>query len=139
MQEKAEVLKKLFSEKKYTELVFEIETNLEEKYKTTPILNLLGACILLRTRGKKSKEDLIWASSIFKQAYLKERQTNHGLLALVNFINTSVDIKNFYEAEINFKEIFSYFEETHELHGHNEVLILAILRVYKYSLSWFVH
>tara|TARA_B100000780_G_scaffold100583_1_gene70227 strand:+ start:107 stop:1786 length:1680 start_codon:yes stop_codon:yes gene_type:complete len=132
MEEKAEVFKKLFSEKKYTELVFEIETNLEEKYKTTPVLNLLGACILLRTRGKKSKEDLVWASSIFKQAYLKERQTNHGLLALVNFINTSVDIKNFHEVEINFKEIFSYFEETHELHDHNEVLILAILRVYKY-------
>ena len=60
MQGKAEVLKKLFSEKKYTELVFEIETNFEEKYKTTPILNLLGACILLRTRGKKSKEEKLY-------------------------------------------------------------------------------
>tara|TARA_B110000483_G_scaffold43683_1_gene54546 strand:- start:456 stop:2138 length:1683 start_codon:yes stop_codon:yes gene_type:complete len=132
MEEKVEVLKKLFLEKKYTELIFEIETNLEEKYKTTPILNLLGACILLRTRGKKSKEDLAWASSVFKQAHLKERQTNHGLLALVNFINISVDIKTFYEVEINLKEIFSYFDEAQEFPDHNEVLILAILRVYKY-------
>lgn len=131
-EKKAKLLKKLFSEKKYTELIFEIETNLEEKYKTTPILNLLGACILLRTRGKKSKEDLAWASSIFKQAYLKERPTNHGLIALVNFINTSVDIKTFYKDEVNFKEIFSYFREAQELHDHNEFLILAILRVYKY-------
>ena len=131
MEEKSLIFKKLFYEKRYNELIFAIQTTLEEKKKTTPIQNLLGVCITLRSNGK-SKEDLLWATKIFKQAYLNENQTNDGLLSLVNFINTSVDSNNFFDTEVNFKEIFHYFKEANSFFGDNEGLILAILRVHKH-------
>jgi predicted O-linked N-acetylglucosamine transferase (SPINDLY family) len=131
MEEKKAKLKKLFFEKKYNELIFEIQTNIEIKHKNTAIQNLLGACITLRTDGK-SKEDLIWASKIFKEAYLSGKKTNDGLFALVNFINTSMDIKKDFDIEINFKEIVKFFEEAILFFPLSEKLILAILRVYKY-------
>ena len=131
MEEKKAKLKKLFFEKKYNELIFEIQTNIEIKHKNTAIQNLLGACITLRTDGK-SKEDLIWASKIFKEAYLSGKKTNDGLFALVNFINTSMDIKKDFDIEINFKEIVKFFEEAILFFPLSEKLILAILRVHKY-------
>ena len=131
MEEKSLIFKKLFYEKRYNELIFAIQTTLEEKKKTTPIQNLLGVCITLRSNGK-SKEDLLWATKIFKQAYLNENQTNDGLLSLVNFINTSVDSNNFFDTEVNFLEIFHYFKEANSFFGDNEGLILAILRVHKH-------
>ena len=63
MEEKSLTFKKLFYEKKYNELIFAIQTTPEKKQKTTPIQNLLGACITLRSNGK-SKEDLLWATKI---------------------------------------------------------------------------
>ena len=131
MEEKNVGLKKLFFEKKYNELIFEIQTNIEKKHKNTAIQNLLGACIALRTDGK-SKEDLIWATKIFKEAYESGNKTNDSLFALVNFINISMDIKKDFDIEINFKEIVKFFEEAILFFPHSEKLILAILRVYKY-------
>jgi len=131
MEEKNVGLKKLFFEKKYNELIFEIQTNIEKKHKNTAIQNLLGACIALRTDGK-SKKDLIWATKIFKEAYQSGNKTNDGLFALVNFINISMDIKKDFDIEINFREIFNFFEEAILFFPHSEKLILAILRVYKY-------
>ena len=131
MKEKNVGLKKLFFEKKYNELIFEIQTNIEKKHKNTAIQNLLGACIALRTDGK-SKEDLIWATKIFKEAYQSGNKTNDGLFALVNFINISMDIKKDFDIEINFKEIVKFFEEAILFFPLSEKLILAILRVHKY-------
>lgn len=131
MEEKNLAFRKLFFEKRYNELIFAIQTTLGEKQRTTPIQNLLGVCITLRS-NKKSKEDLLWATKIFKQAYLNGNQTNDGLRSLVNFINTSVDSSSFYNIEVNFKEILRYFKEATLFFGDHEELILAVLRVYKY-------
>ena len=131
MEEKILGLKRLFFEKKYNKLIFEIQTTIEKKHQNTAIQNLLGACITLRTDGK-SKEDLIWATKIFKEAYLGGNRTNDGLFALVNFINISMDVKKDFDIEVNFKEIFNFFEEAILIFPHSEKLILAILRVYKY-------
>ena len=82
MSEKNIYFQKLYLEKKYSEIITEIE-NLDEKQKSSSLLNLLGACKLLR----RDTNDLISANSHFRTAYLKEKTTKSGLEALINFIN----------------------------------------------------
>ena len=87
MDEKSSKINALFSEKKYEELIFFLET--EFKNKSSQTLNLLGVSRLFNSREKKS---LMLALSEFKQAYIKEKKTQFGLEALINFINTAVDL-----------------------------------------------
>ena len=83
-------IKKLFQEKKYTEIISQLDNNIISIRKNSGILNLLGACRLLK--GKSNKEDLSLALEDFRKAYLAENRTNHSKEAFVNFINVSVDL-----------------------------------------------
>ena len=87
MSEKNINFQKLYLEKKYSEIIKEIE-NLDEKQRSSGLLNLLGACKLLR----RDTNDLISANSHFKEAYLKAKTTKSGLEALINFINSIAEI-----------------------------------------------
>ena len=69
MNEKSSKISALFSEKKYDELIFFLET--EFKNKSSQILNLLGVSRLFNSRNKKS---LMLALSEFKQAYVQEKK-----------------------------------------------------------------
>ena len=94
--ERIKLYNKLFSEKKFSQIIEEIEKF--EKFKTSQILNILGVCKMLQ--NNRSKEDLISANENFRQAYLKEKNSlvlsiikirlmqlfilEHGCLNLVN-------------------------------------------------------
>ena len=134
MDEKNSKISALFSEKKYDELIFFLET--EFKDKSSQILNLLGVSRLFSGRDSQS---LLLALREFKQAYIQEKNTQFGLEALINFINTAVDL---YILQSPVDDILNnsstYLNQTNELYdeakyffGYNERLVSAIIRVYK--------
>ena len=134
MDEKNSKISVLFSEKKYAELIFFLET--EFKDKSSQILNLLGVSRLFNVRDSQS---LILALKEFKQAYIQEKNTQFGLEALINFINTAVDL---YIMQSPVDDVLNdsstYLNQTNELYdeaeyffGYNERLVSAIIRVYQ--------
>ena len=130
MSEKNNNYQKLFLEKKYSEIIRDIEN--KDKIVSAGLLNLLGVCKLLR--NSKDKNDLFHANEIFKEAYLLEKKTKFGLESVINFINSSANIfsENYNANNNNFlKEAEIYFKEAEVNFGFNEKLILAIIRIYK--------
>ena len=136
MDEKLLKVSSLFKEKKYDELIFFIQSSFQNK--SSQILNLLGVARLFNNKDKSS---LILALSDFKQAYLKEKTTNFGLEALINFINTAADLYTMQsplEDSINDSSIFlnqtnDLFKEAEINFGYNEKLVSSIIRVYQYQ------
>ena len=136
MDEKFLKLSNLFKEQKYDELIFFIQTSFPNK--SAQILNLLGVARLF---SKRDKSSLILALSDFKQAYIKEKKTNFGLEALINFINTAADLyalQSPLEDTINDSSIFlnqtnDLFEEAEIYFGYNEQLVSSIIRVYQHQ------
>ena len=136
MEKKLDNIQKLFLEKKYSELIYFIEYKIDEKQKNSGILNLLGACKILK--GKLSKESLSSAIEDFRQGYLKEKETKYALEALRNFINASVDLYDFENSSANhkisinnFDDAILYFKEIQSLFENDELLILALTRIFK--------
>ena len=131
MSENNNNFKILFSEKKYSEIIHEIEKN-KNQIKSAGLLNLLGASKLLR--GDKEKNDLYQANQSFKEAYILEKNSKYGLDSLANFINTSADIfsdTSYPNKHTLIKESKAYFEEAENKFGFNEKLVLAIIRIFK--------
>jgi len=121
-------IQKLFDEKRYSELIFLIESEIENK--SSAILNILAASRLLRYETKETFESAI---SEFREAYLKEKKTQHGFNAVKNFITT---ISNFFEylhedfKEDYFSECIAMFKEAEINFGYNKDLIKAIKNVF---------
>jgi len=138
MQFKGEDLKKLFEEKKYSEIINIIENKISDQNKNSGQLNMLGVCKLL---NDTTKENLNSAKKDFKRAYLQEKNTNDGLLALKNFINVSMDLfdKDFRLGIETSKEVFDeillYFDEKKEYFEEKESFIRTIIRVFKRNLD----
>ena len=136
MDEKLLKISSLFKEKKYNELIFFIQSSFQNK--SSQILNLLGVARLFNNKDKSS---LILALSDFKQAYIKEKKTNFGLEALINFINTAADLyalQSPLEDTINDSSIFlnqtnDLFKEAEINFGYNEKLVSSIIRVYQHQ------
>ena len=128
-------LKKLFQERKFKEIIFNIENRVPENEKTSGILNVLGACRLLK--GKANKKDLFQALNDFRAAYLKEKKTNHSKEAFINFANVSIDLfeyentaENHAMSLKNFKDAKFFFEKEDHLKNDAKA-VLAIIRIYK--------
>tara|TARA_Y100000996_G_scaffold404470_1_gene378594 strand:+ start:1014 stop:2672 length:1659 start_codon:yes stop_codon:yes gene_type:complete len=119
--------KKLFEEKKYSELIFLIETSKNEKDLSAGELNLLGVTKLSVDR---KKETIISSLKNFEAAFLKEKNTPIGLDAVKNFINLTVDLYKFPETEIDVEKTLNYFEESKNYWGYDKNLMLAIKRLY---------
>ena len=83
------ILKKLFSEKKFLEVIKLIEDNTSEKDRSAYLFNLLGATLLLSSPERKN---ILKAIDNFKKAYIKEKRTKLGLEALINFINVTINL-----------------------------------------------
>ena len=123
--------KKLYEEKKYSEIISIIE-NFDDKDLNSGLINLCGACKLL---SDKSTDTLKSAISDFRKAYLREKKkTEHSFNALKNFINASIDLfdiefrTNEKNLTNNLEEIFLYFEENKEYFKKNESLTRALVR-----------
>ena len=138
MQLNSADLKKLYDEKKYSEIIDIIENKVSDQDRNSGQLNLLGVCKLL---NDTSKESLNSAKKDFRRAYLQEKNTQNGLLALKNFVNLSMDLfdKDFRlgndTSKEVFDEIFLYFNERKEVFQKEESFIRTIIRVFKRYLD----
>ena len=98
---------------------------------------------MARLFNNRDKNSLILALSDFKQAYLKEKKTNFGLEALINFINTAADLYALqsplqdteYDSSIFLNQTNDLFEEAKINFGYNEKLFSSIIRVYKHQAN----
>ncbi len=105
MKEKFEKLNKLFVEKKYSELIFLIESSFDQK--TSRLLNVLAVARLLNNKNQKS---FILAINEFKEGYTQEPKSQIGLECLKNYINALVDFydqKNISDNSLNFLNLFN--------------------------------
>ena len=115
--------KKLFEEKKYSELIFLIQTSKNENELLAGEHNLLGVTRLLI---QKNKENIILSLDNFENAYLKEKTTKIGLDGLKNYINLKVDLYKFSKSEIDVEKTLAYFHEAKEFWRYDKNLMLAI-------------
>ena len=119
--------KKLFEEKKYSELIFLIQTSKNENELLAGEHNLLGVTRLL---VQKNKENILLSLNNFENAYLKEKNTKIGLDGLKNYINLKVDLYKISKSEIDVEKTLSYFHEAKEHWKYDKNLMLAIKRFY---------
>lgn len=139
MEHKSAILKKLFEEKKYSQIIDIIQNKISEEDKNSGLLNLLGVCKLLNNNNEDSIKSSI---NDFRKSYLKEKNTPNAYHGLKNFINTSV---NLFDLEFRskgrvlsdniFKEILLYFDENKEYFEKNEGHTQSIVRVFKRYLD----
>ena len=126
-------IKKLFNEKKFRELIYFIENQIKDK--SSRHLNILGVTRLLY---EKNKDSFKLALSDFKLSYLKDKESEIGLEAFINYINASVDYYDLLNQTRSFKDHETFFNKTFELYNevkkkisYNSKLFYALARVYK--------
>ena len=119
--------KKLFQEKKYSELMFLIERSKNHQDLLAGEHNLLGITRLLI---EKNKKNILLSLDNFENGYLKEKKTKIGLDNLKNFINLNVDLYKIPNTDIDIKKILNYFQEAKNFWGYDKNLMLAIKRFY---------
>jgi len=134
--EKTIDIKKLFNEKRYSEIILIVDHKIPEKQKNSALLNLVGVCRLLKVK-KVNKTDLAQAIEDFRKAYRKEKRTPNSLEAFRNFINTSVDLYDFENTDENhqkilknFEEALSHFERDQDYFLDDPQMLLSIVRIY---------
>ena len=126
----------LFNQKKYNELIYIIENNIDKKDINSQLLNILGVCKLFK--NSNSKNNLIEAIKVFKEAYLKESLSSHSVGAFNNFINSNVNLYDMDSSERNrsyckenFYEAINFYKKNNKYFDTNKTILLAITRIYK--------
>ena len=122
-------LQELFKQKEYSKVVFEITSQTNEQERSAFLCNLLG---LSRVSNNKNIGALNLATKDFKSGYLKEKNTNHALDSLANFITTSVlliDLEKNYK--FDFTEILEFFKSTENITHNHKIIHLAMAMVYR--------
>ena len=139
MHERASDLKKLFDQKKYSEIIEIIDNEIKEEDINSGLINLSGVCKILRDKSRMSLNEAI---NDFRKGYLREKNTKNSFEALKNFINVSMDLFDFdFKENIKnfphkiFDEIFSYLKKHKSLFETDESFALAIIRVFKRTLD----
>ena len=102
-------LQDLFREKKYSKIIFEITTKTREEERNAGLFVLLGISRI--SLNKKDKNQIQLALDDFKKGYLKEKTSENGFNALVNFVLASVILSDFENSNVDFKEIKNFYKD----------------------------
>ena len=122
-------LKKLFEEKKFSEVEILVESSIKDKDKSSGILNLLGASKV--NKNKKDKDNLISGLRDFEKGYIKEKETKNGLICLQNFIKTSVDLYDLDNSDLILEKVFKNFDEAINFWKYDKKLIIEMIRIFR--------
>ena len=117
-------LKKLFEEKKFSEVEFLIESSIKDEDKSSGILNLLGASKI--NKNNKDKANLISGLKDFEKGYIKEKETKNGLICLQNFIKTSVDLYDLDNSDLVLDKVFDNFNNAIDFWKYDKKLIIVV-------------
>ena len=116
-------IKSLYLEQKYDELIDFTEESTLSEHRPSGLINLLA--ISYYTRKNSTKDDIFKALNLFEEAYLKEKNSIHGLNAIKNliivgiktsrvseeFLKFLIKAKHFYlESEINFAKNHEFLQ-----------------------------
>ena len=83
-------LKKLFQEKRYSEIILNVEGSTTESNRTPALYNLLGICRV--SQKGRSKRDIEYAFEDFETAFEKDNLGEISLEALCNYIKLCVEM-----------------------------------------------
>lgn len=117
-----QVYKKLFEEKKFSQIINLIEN--DKINRSAKILHILGVCKIVQ--GSANKKTKLSARENFREAFLLAKNTDVGVEALSNFINLSTDF-------LEIKDSLDYFNKLDERYKNNINILKAISRVYQFS------
>jgi len=126
-------IKNLFLQKRFSEIIFLIESKFEKK--SSEILNILA---ISRLSQQRSREIYKQSLSEFEEAYLKDKNSQDGLNALMNYLNAAADLDDYlgHQDTSNFSKFFldqsvKFFKEAENKFGYNPKLILLGIRIFK--------
>ncbi len=127
-------LKKLFNEKKYSEIVIDIETSTTENNRSPALHNLLGVCRASQ-RGK-SERDVRYALNDFKTAFYKDNFGQISLDALCNHVKLCAEMGR-KESDLvnNFLISEKMYLEAETKYSNNERYLAHGIDLYKYLLK----
>lgn len=127
-------IEKLFSEKKYTEVIETSDKFITKQHRPSGLACLIGTCKFLLK--EKKKVDLISALSYFEEAYEKDKNGINGLSGITNYINTCVFLaKRFQETNWHLKKAEKYYEQTKKIYEKDINFVLAAKRLFSYQLD----
>ena len=127
-------LQKLFQEKRFTDVVFEIEASTTEKNRSPFLLNLLGVC--RASQKGKSDRDVKYALNDFEAAFYKDNLGQISLDALCSHITLCAEmgrkenvlVKNFLTSE-------KMYLEAEKKYSKNIKYLSSGLDLYKYLIK----
>ena len=120
-------LQDLFRKKKYSEIIFEITTKTKEEERNAGLFVLLGISRI--SLNKKKKDQVQLAVNDFKKGYLKEKTSENGFNALVNFILASVILSEFENIDVDFSEIKNFYKELPKTHQEKRAINIAMTSI----------
>ena len=121
-------LQKLFKEKKFSEIIFEITSKTKENERSAGLFVLLGISRI--SLNKKNKDQVELAVGDFKKGYLKELISENSLNALVNLVLASVILGDFKNTNVDFDEIKNFFKSSPKLFQNKRPINIAMTTIY---------
>ena len=128
-------IRKLFSEKKFDEVLNKINAFSKIKERPSELSSLSGICKILKSNP--TQKEIISALTDFKDSYFKSKTSNNGLDSVCNYISTCILYSS------NYPELFNYFNDAKILYdeaesnfGYNEKLYIAGLKLHKSILDY---
>ena len=121
-------LQDLFKKKKFSEIIFEISSKTKEEDRNAGLFVLLGISRI--SLNKKNKDQVELAVNDFKKGYLKEKTSENGLNAFVNYVLASAILSDFENTNVNFNEIKNFYAETPKFFQNKRAINIAMLTIY---------
>ena len=120
-------IKDLYIQKKYEEAIEVTEKFTLPEERTSGLINLVGTSYYLKKNP--TKEDFCTALSLFESAYLKEKNSIHGLNAIKNLVIVGIKISNVSKEYLKFlyKAQNYYLEASINFQNNIEFLQTGIL------------
>ena len=127
-------INKLFSKKKYNDVIIKIENNNQFLENYPDLFNICGVSKILKSDNNKS--DIISALQDFENYFLNSKVDNKKIEAVCNYIATCVANSNKYEDIIPyFSKAKKIFELCKKQIGYNEKLFISGVDLYKYLVD----
>ncbi|MDC0850981.1 hypothetical protein OAP66_01170 [Candidatus Pelagibacter sp.] len=127
-------INKLFSQKKFDEVVLKIRENNHFLKNYPDLFNISGVSQIIKLNYNKS--DVISALSDFENYFLKSKTNDKKIEAVCNYIAICVvNSQKYHEIISYFEKAKNLFEKCEQLVGYNERLYLSGVDLYKYILD----
>ena len=126
-------LKKLFQEKRYTEVVFEIESSTSEKNRSSALYNLLGVC--RASQKGKTDRDVQYALNDFETAFYKDNLGEISLNSVCSHIKLCVEMGR--KDSLLFNNILTsekMYLEAEKKFSKNDTFLSHGIDLYKYLI-----